>query len=134
MDPQVAGSLILALGGVALTALGVVALRVARGPVIAAARLDSLDKRMTEEGERTARLIGEAHDAAIDARRLATRRAVKGERRVAPASDDDPVDVPLAPSDGRPRIVGADGQTYIPGETLQELAARRAREARGEAA
>ncbi len=134
VHPEVAGALILAIGGVALAAFGVLALRIARGPAIASGRLDAVEQRLTDECARQGRLIDEAHAAAVAARRLATRRITKKER----AQDDDegegegeqlPQLAPHPPA-GRPRVVGPDGQDYIPGETLAELASRRAREGR----
>ena len=80
MAPDIAAALILATGGVLLAVCGLLTVRQLRTPALDRSRLDALERSQKSESERVDRLIGEAHKAAIDARRMAASRRGKRER------------------------------------------------------
>lgn len=82
--PEIAAALILAGGGALLAVCGLLTVRQLRAPALDRARLDALERSAKSEAERLDRLVGEAHKAAIDARRIAAARRGKRERDETP--------------------------------------------------
>lgn len=80
VDPQVAGALILALGGVLLAVCGVLVVRQLRAPALDRFKLDGLERQLNAEAARIDGLAREAVKVATDARRFAASRKGKAER------------------------------------------------------